>query len=142
MKKYNLGASKRVENYLVEKAKNNEPIPNANRISTELGLGSSTVFYALQSLAKKNKIKYSNGKVLMVLTPQANAQFERTFKTVKHEVKVSPSDLKEKYDEVVKEIITNFIKEIPSEELTTERITQCSNSILNISNNIKNKLFS
>lgn len=141
MKKYETGASKRTMDYLVAKVKNNETIPNLTQMGIELAISRQTLSACLIRLANKGKIKYRKGQVLMVQIPQANAQFERTFKTVKQEEKMSTSELKQRYDEIVKEIITNFIKAIPSEELNAESIMQYSTSILNITNNIKEKLF-
>ena len=130
-----------VYEYLVERTNNGLKIPNPIDLSKLLGMTTGSIYYSLDKLGKLGKIKYKRGKVLMVLTPSANGDRQREFKSVIQSKNVSLVDISKKYDTIVKDLISDYIKSIPSDELSSEKISSYVTSILNITNNIKDKLF-
>lgn len=130
-----------VYEYLVERTNNGLKIPNPVDLSKLLGMTTGSIYYSLDKLGKLGKIKYKKGKVSMVLTPSASGDRQREFKSVVQSKNVSLVDISKKYDTIVKDLITEYIKSIPSDELSSEKISSYVTSILNITNNIKNKLF-
>ena len=130
-----------VYDYLVERTQNGLKIPNPVDLSKILGMTTGSIYYSLDKLGKLGKIKYKKGKISMILTPSVSGNRQREFKSVIQQKNISFVEMSKKYDTIVKDLISDYIKSIPSEELSSEKIGSYVTSILNITNYIKSKLF-
>lgn len=138
MKKYNTKGTK-IYNYLVDKTVKGEEIPNLTGITKDLDMIMKTVSSALIRLDMDGKIRYERGKVLWVKVPKASADREREIKTVKQQKLFSREEFKELYTKAVTELLKNIIETSKNME-SNERVKLMS-SILNITDNLEDKLF-
>jgi len=138
MRKY-ITKGTEIYNYLVEKTLNGEEIPNLMGIVKDLDMVMQTVSCALIRLDMEGKIRYQRGKVLWVKVPKASADREKEIKTVKQQKLFSKDEFKELYTKAVTELLKNIIETSKSME-SDERVKLMS-SILNITDNLEDKLF-
>jgi hypothetical protein len=138
MEKYNTKGTQ-IYNYLVEKTVKGEEIPNLTGIVKDLNMISQTVSCALIRLDMDGKIRYEHGKVLWVKVPKANADREREIKTVKHQKTYTSEEIRTKYKNAVNELLKSIID--TTNDMPSDRKIDLMKSILNITDNLQNKLF-
>lgn len=133
------GNNKRIYDYLVEKTLNGEEIPMLTNLAKTLDMNMKTASSAMIRLDMSGKIKYNHGKVLWVKIPKASANREREIKTTKQQKLFSKEEMKEKYEQAVTELLTQIIA--TSKNMASDERVKLMSSILNITDNLENKLF-
>ena len=133
------GNNKRIYDYLVERTINGEEIPPLTKLAKTLDMNMKTASCALIRLDMDNKIKYNHGKVLWVKIPKASADREREIKTTKQQKLFSKDEFKELYTKAVTELLKNIIE--TSKTMPSDERVKLMSSILNITDNLEDKLF-
>lgn len=131
--------NKRIYDYLVERTINGEEIPPLTKLAETLDINMKTASSAMIRLDMSGKIKYNHGKVLWVKIPKASANREREIKTTKQQKLFSKEEMKEKYEQAVTELLTQIIA--TSRNMASDERVKLMSSILNITDNLENKLF-
>lgn len=131
--------NKRIYDYLVERTINGEEIPPLTKLAETLEINMKTASSAMIRLDMSGKIKYNHGKVLWVKIPKASANREREIKTTKQQKLFSKEEMKEKYEQAVTDLLTQIIA--TSKNMASDERVKLMSSILNITDNLENKLF-
>ena len=126
--------------YLTDKVRNNETIPSLREVAKDIDVNYSTMCGVLQQLNKQGKIVYKCGKIKRVLTE--NIKGENIQKAVEqHKNKYTISELEEKYNKIVKDIICECINNIDASSFTNDNINNVLTNITLITNKVKDRLF-
>lgn len=125
---------------LNEKIRNREKLPCISDFAKELKMPYSTLACILIRLNNQEKIVYKRGKILSVKVVDIKGN-NIIKKVEQHENKYSVNELKEKYDNCVKEVVCDYIKNIDSSAFNKETLNNILTNVTTITDKIKEKMF-
>ena len=126
--------------YLSEKVRNNEKLPCLEDMAKDLRFNYFTLAGTLRRLSEQEKIVYKRGKVISVRVVDIKGN-NVVKKVEQHECKYTINELKEKYDDCVKEVICEFIKNVDSSAFNKESLNNILTNVTNITDKIKERMF-
>lgn len=126
--------------YLSDKVRNNEKLPCLEDMAKDLGFNYFTLAGVLKRLNEQEKIVYKRGKVSSVRV--VDIKGHNVIKKVEqHESKYTFNELKEKYDNCVKDVICEFIKNVDSSAFNKETLNNILTNVTTITDKIKERMF-